>query len=191
MNTKGISLFYSLLDAKNTFTKLPPMLNRERDISRSFSPVQWSTALAFGYKAIHASNLWELIFKINLRWYITPTQTQNDAPSVVPTCWRNCGEISNLLHISWGCNKTLKFWADVFVLIGTVIKTPITPSPEPSILNIEIEKLPFRLQCMTTHILLAHHCQTLEICGSITNTWGNFFSSHTWILQMHVCIFRK
>lgn len=131
----------------STFPLQPRMLK--------VNPSQWSTALATSYRATRASNLWELILKVNLRWYITPAQIHKYALSVAPSCWRNCGEPGNLLHFLWGCNKILKFWVEVFGLIRKVTKTPTVPSPELALLNIGIENFPPHLRYATTHILLA------------------------------------
>lgn len=162
--TKGITLFYNLLQGKTSFSKLPPMLKWERDLGCSFSDSQWLTALNSNFKVTHSSNLWELTFKYNLRWYITPSQIYIYAPSTSPNCWRICAKSGTLYHILWECNKISPFWEEVFQLITEVIQIHIIPSPEPALLNIGIGNIPYQL--INNSILLAarlaiiHHWET-------------------------------
>lgn len=154
-NTKGISLFYNMLEDKTSFSKSPPLLKWERDLGCSFTESQWRTALKTNYKASRSSKLWELVHKINLRWYITPSMIHTYDPTTQPLCWRNCGEIGSLFHLLWQCTHTTALWQEVFQIITEVTGLSLFPSPDLALLNINMENISYCFHTIITHILLA------------------------------------
>lgn len=105
--TKGISLFYLLLNNKDVFSKSSSMVAWEKEIGIEFTSDQWCKAYKVTYAATKCVNLWELTHKIALRWYLTPYRIAKFAPSSSALCRRKCGEVGTLFHTMWSINQIL------------------------------------------------------------------------------------
>lgn len=131
------------------------MIKWEKDIRITFSNLQWEAAISSCLRLTKSSNLWDLMFKYNLRWYITPSQIHTFEPSTSPLCWRDCGMPGKLFHLLWAFKKIATFWKANLQLISDVTNTLLPPSPELALLNIGIDDYPHNLLYTIVHILLA------------------------------------
>lgn len=126
---KGISLFYTLIRDKSTFTKVAALKCCERDLNTSFSDLQWRQAIYYNQTASKNMNYWELSQKLLLRWYLTPVQMHKFANIDDNTCWRGCSHKGSLIHVIWECRHISPFWKRVFSFIsdltGIILKTSL------------------------------------------------------------------
>lgn len=130
-------------------------------------------------------NLWKLVHKINLRWYITPAIIYKFDPAVQPLCWRNDGEIGSLYHLLWQCNKVSSLWSKVFQLLSEDTGISLAPSPELALLGIVMENIPHCLHTIAIHILpatrlaIVHHWKTPDLLSknkvvTLVHTHGSY-----------------
>lgn len=136
--TKGISLFYNLLQQKNTFIKTAPLLKWEDDLKRTYTEAQWTAACNATFKTTNCSSLWELSIKLMLRWYLTPDRISWFQTTTSNLCWRQCGQKGDLLHTFWGCPKLTNLWSSSFRLISQIAKHHILPSPSLALLSLKL-----------------------------------------------------
>lgn len=101
--TRGISLFYKLLNDKEVVRKKSSVLAWKKELGISFTLDQWQMALFTSYAATKCVNLWELSHKILLWWYLTPYRIAKFAPQASASCWRNCAGVGTLFHTLWSC----------------------------------------------------------------------------------------
>lgn len=85
---QGISFFYSSLTTKPEMAKDPDKLKWEKDLSQSFSLVQWRKAIYLSYKVSSCIDHWDIFQKIFYKWYMTPYGLSNINTSQL--CWRLC-----------------------------------------------------------------------------------------------------
>lgn len=79
--SKGsISLIYGTLHDKNCFFKCKPFLAWERDLGQAFNLCQWEQAISSTYKSTKSAILWELMHKMTLLWYLTPSEFSQFQP---------------------------------------------------------------------------------------------------------------
>ena len=182
---KGISLFYSLLQNKQVFTKTSTMQAWERDFKMIYTDKQWLMAFKTTYVSTKCANLWELYQKIMLRWYLTPYRLSRFVPGSSPLCWRHCGETGTLFHLMWDCPKVTQYWAGIYDLISCLFWVRLDPSPGMALLSLEMDLVPFHLRNLLSHILLVarlalvRHWKdiispTRSVVKQIINTHGTY-----------------
>lgn len=108
--TKGISLFYNLLNRKDVFTKTSHIQAWKKDLSTKFSSEKWQTALRITYAATRSVNLRELTPKMLFRWYLMPYRIAKFSPHTPSTCWRNCEAVGTRHHKLWSCPAIATFF---------------------------------------------------------------------------------
>lgn len=127
-NHKGISLFYNLLQDKQTFRKNAALQNWELDMGTTFTDDQWQLAFQTIQKSSHCVGHWEMMINVTKRWQYTPCRLARYFPNASPLCWWNCGHKGNLLHTFWYSPSLIRFWNQVFQMISllTGIINPLT-----------------------------------------------------------------
>lgn len=137
-----------------------------------------------------SSNLWDLTYKLNLRWYIIHAQIHTFNQSSLPLCWRKFGMTGNLYYSLWLCNNIASFWNDIFKLITVVTGITIPPSPELALLSIGIENIPRNMQCITIHILLAARLSMVRHWKSPDHIsiYETIHQIHTHTTNMNTCL---
>ena len=153
--TRGISLFYLLLNNEDVFTKNSAMLLWEKELGREFTSDQWRKAISVTYSTTKCVNLWELTYKILLQWYMTPSRIAKFAPQASACCWRECGEPGTLYHILWSCPLLSNYWKEVFNLLSVVVGLKVSMEPGLALLSLNVEMLPPSKRIIAVHILLS------------------------------------
>lgn len=153
-DTKGISQFYNLLHDKQTFKKTIAMSKWEHDLGTSLSNEQWQCAFKEIHKASHCVKHWELTIKITNRWYYTPYRLASFLLESSPQCWRDCGQIGNLLHMLWQCPNVRSLWNQTFQLISSLTGILTSATPALAILHLGIDRFPPVYRPVVSHVLL-------------------------------------
>lgn len=136
---KGISLFYNLLHHKTKFINSVAIQRWEKDLGQHFTLTKWEKVCRSTYKITCCSTLWELAYKLTYRWYLTPDRMTKYDPTLEDTCWRNCGQKSDLLQTFWNCPKLTLYWKAVFQLIYDVTNLTIEEKPSLAFLSLDIQ----------------------------------------------------
>lgn len=126
----------------------------ENDLGISFSNEQWQGTFMELHKASHCVTHWEITIKIANRWHFTPYRLSNYFLGSSPQCWRECGQIGNLLHMLWLCPNIRNLWNQTFYLIFSLTGILTPPTPALAILHLGIEKFPLDYRPAVSHILL-------------------------------------
>lgn len=130
-------------------------MGRRVTVSLSYTPIQWQHALLATYSCSKNANLWELMHKVTLRWYLTPYRLSKYYSQSSNLCWRNCGQIGTLCHVLWSCRSLDKFWPYVFQKLSEIIAILLQTSPGLDLLNLGIDEIPRILRNTAVNVLLA------------------------------------
>lgn len=74
-------------------------------------------------------------FKIQSRWYRTPTLLHKFKPDIPETCWRCHQDRGSLLHIWWSCPPLQHFWSDVCRITAQVTSYSLELTPAQFLLH--------------------------------------------------------
>lgn len=153
-HTKGIYLYYNLLQEKTKFQKSRAHTRWEMDLKTPITDNQWQFTFKTIQTVSHCTTHWETSLKIIHRWQYTPCRLSKMFTNTSPLCWRECGQKGHLLHMFWECPNVTSFWNNTFKLIREItgIITPL--DPKLAILLIGLEKFPYHVRHVVTHILL-------------------------------------
>lgn len=152
---KGISLFYTLIQQKESYIKLPAHQKWESELSMSFSEKQWLEAIKSNNSFTRSTAYWETTQKLLLRWYYTPYLTAKFSNIGSNECWRGCGRVGTLLHMIWECPNLRSFWRAIFKLISKITGFIRKGEAELAILSIHIDQYPPALRPIVIQILMA------------------------------------
>lgn len=108
--TKGVSLFYNLLQFKLIFAKSIPLVKQEQDLTLlTLKEKHLPLAIITYSKCVKR---WELSQMIYLRWYLTSYRIGNNLSLM------GCGQVHTLLHMLWSCLHVRSFWNMMLWLIS-------------------------------------------------------------------------
>lgn len=147
---------------KFSLKKLPPLQKWENDLNKSYPLKEWQIALQSTYKFSKCSNYWEIVIKITHRWHYIPYKLAKFCPNKSPNCWRNFGQVGNLLHILWGCPSLSRFWRQLFHLLASITGILSPPNVGLPNLSLVIDTYPTPMKQVVTHILLVARNTILE-----------------------------
>lgn len=89
------------------------VLQRERELNRSFTPKQLREMNDGTLRSLVNSKTQETNYKILSRWYRTPVVLHKFFPATFKLCWRFETEEGSPLHIFWACPILRPFWSKV------------------------------------------------------------------------------
>lgn len=148
-------MFYNTLQNKSSFTKSTPLHRWESDLGQSYTVDKWEKACKSTYKATCCSTLWELAVKLTNRWYLTPDKTANYTRNLDNSCWKQCGQKGDILHIFWNCPKLTNYWNSLFRLLSDITQITIPMRPSLALLSLDIDQYPIPIRNVMIHFLLS------------------------------------
>lgn len=154
LHNKGISLYYNLHQGKTKFQKSKTHFRWDMDMKTSITDKQWQFAFKTIQTVSHCITHWEASLKIIHRWQYTPSRLSKMFHNTSPLCWRDCGHKGHLLHMFWECPNVTSFWNNIFKLLGEITGVITPPDPKLAILLIGLERFPYSVRHVVTHILL-------------------------------------
>lgn len=128
--TKGlISTIYSLLSNNPTSTHDKPRKQWEKDLGISLTHSDWSKILHTIHKGSTNVSTQENGYKIQSRWYRTPSILHRFYPTLPNICWRCHLSPGTPFHIWWSCSLISPFWTAVHKLTKQVSNLDLALSP--------------------------------------------------------------
>lgn len=103
--------------------------NKKQILELSSPMMLWKQALKSTYRFISCPYLWEMMYKIIFRWYLTSYRLSKTYPNSSPYCWKQCGNTDSLIHMLWYCKSIWSNWNHIIVLTSDFTPSPIHPSP--------------------------------------------------------------
>lgn len=131
----------------------------EKDLSIQITEEGWERIFSHIHKGSINVSTQENGFKIQSRWYHTPTLLHKFKTNIPDTCWRCHQERGTLLHIWWSCTPLQAFWSEVHRICGQV--TTYNPEFTPAQFLLHLSSLPYK----TYHkSLLMHMINAAKQC---------------------------
>lgn len=155
IEVKGSRVFYNLHTGNSSFIKTNNLVKWETELSRTYTPAQWQSAISWAHKSSACANHREQYHKLLTRWYFTPLRISKAFPTASPYCWRQCGSVGSLIHIFWSCPVIAPFWVMVQGLISQLIQAPCPSGLAFSLLLLDIESIPLYCRKPICNILHA------------------------------------
>lgn len=153
--TKGISLIYKLQSETTMGEKGVNMTRWELELHKTFTLEDWIAASQSASKLSRCINHREIVRKIHLRWYLTPTRLRHIKVDASELCWRNCGARGTHLHMWWECPVTAVFWQEVSGILSEIMSYRIQLTPELAVLDLTISDIPVTLRTVAQHVLIS------------------------------------
>lgn len=101
----------------------------------SFSDEQWEAIHEYTHKCSLNVAIQENCYKIETRWYRTPSLLHKFLPFIPNTCW-GCGKAEGtMLHIWWDCKSLHPFWKEVHDIIAHVTTFTLNYTPAQYLLH--------------------------------------------------------
>lgn len=148
-------MIYKLLSKEDEDLKRVNMTRWEAELGQTFTLTEWLHASQSTSKLSRCINHKEIMCKIHLRWYMTPTRFHHIKPDASSLCWRQCGALGTHLHMWWHCPVTSAFWIKVTQLLAEVLNYNVILTPELAVLDIHLKTYPTPLRTIMQHVLVS------------------------------------
>lgn len=107
---KGLlSSIYNILLSVDFSTLVLSQKAWHRDSSLTLTQEQWEQAWFFPTQYFYNFNILMSVFKLNARWYLTPSRLAQFYKGSSPKCWKGCGEVGTFYNAWWSCVHIRQF----------------------------------------------------------------------------------
>lgn len=123
-----------MLFEESNINRDPTCTTWGRELQISFDE-EWETIHEYAHKGSMNVAIQENSYKIETRWYRTPSLLHKFSPSIPNTCWR-CGKAEGtMLHVWWDCDLIQPFWKKVHDIISQVTTYTLDYAPAQYLLH--------------------------------------------------------
>uniref|UniRef100_A0A803K9C7 Reverse transcriptase zinc-binding domain-containing protein n=1 Tax=Xenopus tropicalis TaxID=8364 RepID=A0A803K9C7_XENTR len=152
-----ISHLYKLMVTlpEDPFPKHSYMRYWEEALRIELSDHAWSKIWDNANRIVTCTQQKESVYKVMMRWYMTPDRLSKIYPNSLPHCWRGCTTRGTLSHILWQCPLVTSYWKEVGDLITSVLAIPLDIQPPHLLLGQPIARLKRPVQKLVNHITTA------------------------------------
>lgn len=89
----------------------------------------WEQICENVHKITNSPTWKEFAWKVNLRYFRTPSTIFKIDNSKTNKCWRQCGQIGDHTHVFWDCPKLKIFWEGIRQEISMILYTYVDLDP--------------------------------------------------------------
>lgn len=130
-----ISATHELIFADMQANESTACKNWEKDLAISLLKENWDQSFLNIHKGSTNVTTQENRYKIQSRWYHTPSLLHKFNPATPEICWRCHQQKGSLLHIWWSCTSLQTFWKEVCRITSQISSYALEFSPAQFLLH--------------------------------------------------------